>query len=429
MRKINVLFLIEHVARELDVVTCLVQKLRAQFGIGAEVKSYYNDFAYNLKTYRPEIVVFPFFYGADNPYAIEYLVRWPETIFLNLAWEQLLMEVDYGMKTPRDDSAREMVMHICWTQKYLDFLLSKGAKPDHLLLTGNPVMKLYDSPYKNYFKSRTELASLYKIDARRKWVLFPESYQYAFMSEHRLQELVEQDNADPKLLAEAREYSDRCLNLLFVWANELCAKTDPLFILRPRPSTTPDRAMKFMRKAIGSPAGNLAIIKAESAREWILAADHVVSSHSTTLIEAAIAGKPVHLFSPEDIPDALTAEWHDLIPLLKNRDAFLQAIRQFPIEPNGAQLAAWARARQFPENDPLDAIAKRIAQLSGPTGLHEPSSLPNYSRLRNGRSRVEMLRHWWSKFRSREDIFGAQDVANRVSRWRGILEASSCTPT
>jgi surface carbohydrate biosynthesis protein len=429
MRKINVLFLIEHVARELDVITCLVQKLRTQFGIDAEVKSYYNDFTYNLETYRPEIVVFPFFYGADNPYAIEYLARWPETKFLNLAWEQILMEVDYGMKTPRDDSARERVMHICWTQKYFDFLLSKGAKPDHLLLTGNPVMKLYDSPYKNYFKSRADLASLYKIDAGRKWVLFPESYQYVFMSEHRLQELVEEDNADPKLLAEAREYSNRCLNLLFAWANELCAKTDPLFILRPRPSTTPERAMKFMRKAIGAPAGNIAIIKAESAREWILAADHVVSSHSTTLIEAAIAGKPVHLFSPEAIPDALTAEWHDLIPLLKNRDSFLQAIRQFPIEPNGTQLASWARARQFPEHDPLDAIARRIAQLSAPTRLHEPSPLSDYSRLWNGRILLEMLRRWWRRFISREDIFGTREVARRVSRWRRVLEASSRTPT
>ena len=212
MREINVLFLVEHVARELDVVTCLVQKLRAQFGIDAEVKSYYRDFAYNLEAYIPKIVVVPFFYGADHPYPIKYLARWPEAKFLNLAWEQILMKVDYGMKTPRDDIARERVLHICWTQEYRDFLFSKGVRPDHLFLTGNPVMKLYDPLYKNYFKSRTDLARAHKIDPGRKWVLFPESYQYAFMSEHQLQEVIDQDNADPKLLAEAREYSDRCLN-------------------------------------------------------------------------------------------------------------------------------------------------------------------------------------------------------------------------
>lgn len=429
MRKINILFLIEHVARELDVVTCLAHKLRAQFGIDADVKNYYNDFTYNLKTYSPEVVVFPFFYGADNPYAIKYLARWPEAKFLNLAWEQLLMKVDYGMKTPRDNAARERVIHFCWTQKYLDFLVSKGVKPDRLLLTGNPVMKLYDTPYKTYFKSRADLASLYKLDSGRKWVLFPESYQYAFMSEQRMRELVEEDKADPKLVAEARDYSDRCLHLMFAWANELTAKTDPLFILRPRPSTTSKRAIKLMRKAIGVPAKNIAIIKAESARDWILASDHVISSHSTTLIEAAIAGKPVHLFSPEVIPDALTAEWHNLIPSLKRRDAFLQAVRQSPIEPNGAQLAAWARAQQFPENDPLNAITERIAQFSAPTDRHGPSPLPNYRGLLSGRNLAETLRHSWRRLRSREDIFGDKDVARRVARWRCILEASNRTPT
>ena len=179
-----------------------------------------------------------------------------------------------------------------------------------------------------------------------------------------------------------------------------------------------------MRKAIAAPAGNIAIIKAESAREWILASDHVISSHSTTLIEAAIAGKPVHLFSPEPFPGALKAEWHDLIPLLDNRAAFLQAVRQSPIEPTGAQLAAWARARQFPENDPLDAIVKRIVQLWASTDPHGPSSLPDHRRLWNGRSLVEVLHNWWHRFRSHEDIFGAHDVARRVSRWQRVLEAS-----
>jgi surface carbohydrate biosynthesis protein len=401
-----------------------MQKLRTQYGIDAEVKSIYHDFAHNLETYNPKVVVFPYFYGADDTHENEYLARWPEAKCLNLAWEQILLKVDYGIKTPRDDIARQRVVHICWTQKYLDFLSSKGVKPDRLLLTGNPVMKLYDSPYKNYFKGRNDLASLYRIDPGRKWVLFPESYQYALMSEQELQGLVEHHNADPKLLAEAREYSDRCLNRLFTWANELRAKTDPLFILRPRPSTALKRIMKFMRKAIGTPIGNIAIIKAESVREWILAADHVISSHSTTLIEAAIAGKPVHLFSPEAFPEALTAEWHDLIPLLSNRDAFLLAIRQSPIESSGAQLAAWARARQFPENDPLDAIAKRIVELYASTKLDGSSALANHRRLWNLRTLVEVLRNWWRRFRRHEDTFGADDVARRVSRWHRVLEDS-----
>jgi hypothetical protein len=58
--------------------------------------------------------------------------------------------------------------------KHQDFLAKNGVEPGHLPLTGNPVMKLYDDPY----KSREQLAKLYELDGTKKWVLFPESYQF-----------------------------------------------------------------------------------------------------------------------------------------------------------------------------------------------------------------------------------------------------------
>ena len=473
MRIMDVLFLVEHIARELDVVTCLAQKLRTQFGIEAEIKCQFHDIRYNLQRYQPRIVVFPMFYGARLG-LIEYLSRWPEAIFVNLGWEQILMQIDVAMKTPRDDAARQRVLHICWTQKHQDFLSREGARRDHLLLTGNPAMKLYDPPYRNYFESRAELARRHKIDPQQKWVLFPESYQYAFMTKESLQCLVDEKNADMRLLEQARGYSERCLSRLFAWVDELRSKTDPLFILRPRPDTTPEQVIEHMRRAIGTPSGNMAVIQTGSVREWILAADHVISSHSTTLIEAALAGKPIHLFSPEAFPEALAAEWHRLVPLLADRDAFLDAIRQSPMASTGTQLAAWARA-QFLEADPLDAIARAIAQLHRDMGPHGRSSLPDYRRLWSGRIVVEVALKWrrtlrfasaraaarlhramgqngrsslsnhrwlwngrimveialeWLRILMRDpggkrwrgsDVFGAHDVARRVSRWQHVL--------
>ena len=84
--------------------------------------------------------------------------------------------------------------------------------------------------------------------------------------------------------------------------------------------------LNFMYRTVQNPNVNLKIMKTETAREWILAADHVMSSHSTTLIEAALAGKPIHRFSPEAYPEAVALEWHGLVPLLSDRKAFLDAI-------------------------------------------------------------------------------------------------------
>lgn len=61
MQDIGVLFLVEHIDRELDVVTCLMQKLEAGFGITSQARNYYHEFRHNLALCNPSVVVFPFF--------------------------------------------------------------------------------------------------------------------------------------------------------------------------------------------------------------------------------------------------------------------------------------------------------------------------------------------------------------------------------
>ena len=128
----------------------------------------------------------------------------PLAHLVNLGWEQILNKLDVGMKTPRDDVSRSRVFHICWTREHQDFLAKNGIEPDHLPLTGNPVMKLYDDPYRSYFKSREQLARLYELDGTKKWVLFPESYQFAFFSDEHLKLLVVQQNADADFLSSGK---------------------------------------------------------------------------------------------------------------------------------------------------------------------------------------------------------------------------------
>jgi surface carbohydrate biosynthesis protein len=415
MQEIGVLFLVEHTDRELDVVTCLMQKLESGFGITSQARNYYHDFRHNLAQFNPSVVVFPFFYGADHLQPIQYTTRWPLAHLVNLGWEQILNKLDVGMKTPRDDVSRSRVFHICWTREHQDFLAKNGIERGHLPVTGNPVMKLYDNPYRSYFKSREQLARLYELDGTKKWVLFPESYQFAFFSDEHLKLLVVQQNADADLLSQAKEYCERSLKQLFMWVNELSGN-DTLFILRPRPSTTRDQMLNFMHRTVQNPNANLKIIKTETAREWILAADHVISSHSTTLIEAALAGKPIHRFSPEPYPEAAALDWHGLVPLLSDRKAFLDAINR-DAEPTGTRLAEWARVRFLFAGDPLDAIADWIARLRS-IGHH--AQWPGTSLQQEGRD----VGGSWDNLGATHDIFDGEDVASRRLRWHSVLKAS-----
>ena len=411
MKDIGALFLVEHVDRELDVVTCLMHKLDSKYGITSKARNYYADFIGTLATLNPRVVVFPFFYGADHLQPIRYATTWPLARLVNLGWEQILNRLDIAMKTPRDDVSRGRVFHLCWTLTHRDFLTKNGVPLDHLPLTGSPVMKLYDGPYRNYFKSREQLAAIYDVDSSKKWVLFPESYQFAFYSDDDLRFLESYQNADADLMNQAKGYSERSLRQLFIWANEL--RDGTIFILRPRPSTTLDQMLNFMQRTVPSPNANLKIIKTETVREWILAADHVISSHSTTLVEAALAGKPIHRFSPEDYPESLALEWHNLVPLLTDREAFLDAINNHVTEPTGAPLAEWARARFLSAGDPLDAITDSIARLcaqsaSAPERQEGPDVSGSWDDLDLG---------------APYDFFDDNDIAVRRSRWKDVLGA------
>src|SRR6516164_5130403 len=122
MRDIDVLFLVEHIDRELDAVTCVMQRLQSRFGIMADARNFYLDMAYTLRRYNPKMVIFPFFYGADHLQPIAYLSKWPRACFVNMAWEQILVKLDLRMKMPRDDVAKTGVHHLCWSNEHKNFL-------------------------------------------------------------------------------------------------------------------------------------------------------------------------------------------------------------------------------------------------------------------------------------------------------------------
>jgi surface carbohydrate biosynthesis protein len=438
MLNIDVLFLIEHVDRELDAAACIVEMLESRFAISADIRNFYSDMLYSLNRYQPAILVTPFCYFLDHHPMKDYAAAWPDALFFNLAWEQILYKMNEAVKIPKDSFARSRVHHVCWTKKYRDFVADLGISGDKLHLTGNPVMKLYDQPYKDYFKGRRQLARAYGLDPDRKWVLFPENYRWAFLSPGQMAAFVAQD-ASPEHLTAAREYCVRSLTRLFEWLQDLNSPDDPLVVLRPRPATAEDEMTAFMNNAAPRGCPNLRVIKGESAREWILAADHVISSYSTTLIESSLAGKPLHVFSPEPFPEALEDEWYEYAPCLRSAHELLGAIRGPGSRATSTRLEQWARKVLLPAGDPLQIIAERIAALRA--SLPDPGrrSTPDRNRLWRGQILIETARkqlqtspryHDFLRKRDRryaftlhkheKDIFGADDVAKRVAHWRAL---------
>ena len=132
---------------------------------------------------------------------------------------------------------------------------------------------------------------------------------------------------------------------------------------RPRPSTDTDALQSLVTEVVGVPAPRLHVIKDYSVREWTLASDRVMSSFSTTLIEAALAGKPVNTVTPAPVPELLRYDWCALVSDLGSAADLHDALHA-DSSGNPSRLQAWARAQFQPRGDAIAALAEALGRLA-----------------------------------------------------------------
>jgi CDP-glycerol glycerophosphotransferase (TagB/SpsB family) len=188
------------------------------------------------------------------------------------------------------------------------------------------------------------------------------------------------------------------------------------------------------------------IIKEGTVREWVLASDIVMSSYSTTLIEAAVANKPIYMIEPIHFPDYVQADWYDLVPQIETLQRFLEVIDD-PTVPNTCQpLQTWAHETLMNSVDPIGDLAHWLAAICKgeiqfparpdpallPTPVHLPGRVPKNLK---GWLRLpgKIVDYSWRKITHPEvgtdgipisdklDEITDAEVATRVANWRKVF--------
>lgn len=359
MQTVDIVYFYEHAARELDVACAVTAGLR-QRGLCVEIIHWPTGFPRAVTRISPRVVALPFCYTEQSYEAL--LAYWREAVFFNLTWEQLFYVGNRSAKTPRGEFSTRHVIHHAWSREYAAFLQRNGIPEQFVFLNGQPAYTLYDEPYRHYFASRDELATRYGLDSTRRWVFFPENYNWAFYSQTTLDQFIAkgQSSEDVRLM---REFCDSSLKTVLRWCAEAAQKENIELILRPRPSTPRAEFDAFVRQVLPEIPAHLHIIQQESVREWILASEVVVSSHSTSLIEAALAGKKVYMLEPFPIPAVLHVDWHDLVARIRTEENFLK-ICTIPDLGDEHPLAKWARETFMSQGDAIRRLVDYLADLA-----------------------------------------------------------------
>ena len=146
----DILWLVEHVARELDTACAIKAIIENNYDISIEIKNIYYHAEEILSSYRPKVVIHPFFYFVDGALATEdYVKMWPHATHLNLAWEQIHYKAHLEIKAPSDEFSQRSVIHHAWGDFYEKYLLDAGVPDNNIFVNGQPVYQLYKAPYRN----------------------------------------------------------------------------------------------------------------------------------------------------------------------------------------------------------------------------------------------------------------------------------------
>jgi surface carbohydrate biosynthesis protein len=360
-RRIDLLLLVEHIARELDV-SCAVKYLMAEkHGVEIVIASMLeaHGFQKTIAKYEPRVVAMPYFYAASDSGQRKVLRAWPEAVLVNLAYEQIFSKINQAYKAPKDMLAKKHVLHHAWGDLYASYLEEHGVPRENIFINGNPFYALYQMPYSSYFSSRAELAKRYGIDPHRRWVFVPENYGAAFYGEAKLKDYLKSGEGD------AYSYRDFAMNSFkeaIKWWQKGTQDSNVEIIVRPRPTTPRGVFIKTCRESLGQDPA-MYIIKEGSVREWVLASDIVMSSYSTTLIEAAVANKPIYMIEPIHFPDYVQADWYKLVPQIETLEKFLEVIGD-PALPNTCHpLQTWAHESLMKFANPIGNLAGWLAAI------------------------------------------------------------------
>lgn len=432
MKSVDVLYLVEHASRELDIACAVKHRCEEKYHLRVEVIPLYYSLDKNLHTYRPDMIVTPYLLSRNDS-ILDRIIRWYEKVkrgdrtpYLNLNFEQYLSDVNRQFRRPRDAFAKQQAVHYAWGEAFQDYLSKSGVDPRNITVGGNPGFILYRKPYRDYFPGRDVLAEKYKLDAKKKWIFFPENYYWAFLADDEIIGRI-QRGYPQNIAFETREFSSRSLDAVIDWIAFLSKRNDVEFILRPRPAVSTGEYMNRINRRMDRIPEHLKIIKGETVREWNLACNVVCSSISTTLLESIIAGKPAFIIEPLEFPEWLRSDWMDRLPHVRTPEEFAAMADAVRMDPKTEEFKGVLEHEYLDGRDPIDNVAALIARI-----IEQNRVRRGFDIRRTAGRWVDDIYYGVRKTffvndvtrltkRYENDRFIQTDVDGRIRRWKRVL--------
>ncbi|WP_226684801.1 glycosyltransferase family protein [Shewanella indica] len=292
MKKIKILFYVEHISREMGVIEEVIKECnlsKDEYAICS------TDFFMGISKfiYSPDVVVTPWMY---SDFCYKKLLSFPfkdKIKHLNLHHEQITNQDRLDALIPSGKA--KLGQHISWGREFYNNLRNVGVPEKDIFITGS--MRLKKGNVKSSKKTLSESFLGDSQLAHKTWVLFISSYSWKNMDDKMVAKV---ENNGRKNVWEYRDLVLSSYKLTLNWIEEfLKVNPDKVYIYRLHPSEEKDELLVSMLNRYD----NFKVISELPVSEWIYNADLIDLWISTSLAEVLIMEKPIRVIRPLELPE------------------------------------------------------------------------------------------------------------------------------
>ena len=351
-KKIDVIFQVEHVDRELESYKAVAKNIKEKYGMTSLIIS--NMFhSYYLFFYKPKIVIWNNLQQNISGLNGFMWATYGENIkYISHRWEQLLFPYKFKLVAPKNNFEKNEVIFFTWYDEFKNYLINHGVKENNVKVVGSIANNILCKLNNNQKHFRNKLSKEFKISEKKEWLFLPMNFLWAYKSDEEIKKLIK-NGYDKNIAYEYKEYSTMCLEKYIYFIDYISKNYDFEIILRPHLTITEQHYIDKFINLLGYIPKNVIINKAYSIREWIVGSDIIGSNWSTAVWDANHIGKKSFYFTPFERPEWFDTYWARKVVNLKDIEDFNNFYKQ--------NLNA---DKNLISNDSIDKFSKVLNDLS-----------------------------------------------------------------
>lgn len=312
-KPIDIRFLYEHKAREMEAIALLAAELEKR-GATTEIRPCNGM---GKKRVAPaSVLVVP--YCRTNR-DLKHYGRFGKgsKAVVSLQWEQIYTyEMDEKKPCPLDPAEEAVkAIHFCWGEHTRRREIADGISPELLKLTGPLQLDLCRPQFRGLYLSKEAVAQSCGLDSSKKWLLICSNFSGE----------LERSGGDAKaysdgIAGERAQCSSESKKIIIPWVVSYIERhPEWTVVYRPHPFEKSDQGL--MELSRHNP--NFVILDSYSARQWMAISDKQLFWISTSAVEAHAMGKDYAIVRPTCIPRSIDMTVYENCNWIASEDQFI----------------------------------------------------------------------------------------------------------